>query len=230
MIYLAVGLAAWLHSPLDVRTRVFFAFAVANGVAFGLPAAGWFWGFSDPLQFARWKVAVLLAALGVGALLLLHFLQLFPRRRPWIRRAPWVLRIGYLATPPIVAGLIAAWPADVSTMSTSYIVALLTIGLPWGLVLAVVVPIAGILSLLKSYHEVRTHGPARLKTPLLCMLISQVAGGALTLVFAPVLALIAPSTGVQNGMTIAIWTLGLLTPIAFAAAVWRYDVLSVPVD
>ena len=60
------------------------------------------------------------------------------------------------------------------------------------------------------------------------ILVSQVAGGALALVFAPALSVLAPGTIALTMLTLILWSLGLLTPIAFALAVWKYDVLAIP--
>ncbi len=229
-VYLAIGIGAWTRARADTRTRVFLAAAVANAVAFGLPAISWVRGASDPLKIARWQMAALLSALGLSALLLLHFMQVFPRRRPWIRSAPWQLPVAYVLTPLVIGGLIVYWPKDVASISAWYVVVAFVFGFPLLVTLGVVVPVAGILSLLKSYREAESYGAARLKTPLFFILISQVAGGALALVFAPVLAFVAPNSVAQNVLTLTIWALGLLTPLAFAAAVWRYDALSLPLE
>ena len=230
VVYLVIGAAAWLRAPADPRTRVFLGAACANAAAFGLPAVTWLRGTSDPLHFARWQMAALLSALGLGALLLLHFTQVFPRRRPWIRSAPRQLPAAYVLTPLVIGGLIVYWPNDLASVSTWYVVVAFVFGFPLVVTLGVVVPIAGILSLVKSYREIETYGAAHLRRPLLLILISQVAGGALAIVFAPVLAVIAPNSLAMDSMTVAIWALGLLTPLAFASAVWRYDVLSIPVE
>jgi hypothetical protein len=230
IVYLGIGVAAWLRAPRDARTQVFLAASAVNAVAFGLPAISWMRGALDPLNAARWELAALLSALGLSALLLLHFMQVFPRRRPWIRGAPWQLPAGYLLTPLVIGALVVYWPNDVASLSTWYVVAAFVFGFPLLVTLGVVVPVAGILSLVKSYREAETYGAARLKTPLLLILISQVAGGTLALVFAPVLAVLAPNSTAQDILTLTIWALGLLTPLGFAAAIWRYDALSVPLD
>ncbi len=230
LAYLAIGTAAWLRAPADPRTRVFLAAALANAAAFGLPAVSWVRGNSDPLNLARWQMAALLSALGLGALLLLHFMQVFPRRRPWIRGAPWQLPAAYVLTPLVIGGLIVYWPKDLASISTWYVVVAFVFGFPLLVTLGVVVPIAGILSLVKSYRELENYGAGRLRTPLALILISQLAGGALALVFAPVLAVVAPNSMAQNILTITIWALGLLTPLAFASAVWQHDALSLPSD
>ena len=36
LVYLAIGAAAWLRAPSDIRTRVFFAFSLANLIVFGI--------------------------------------------------------------------------------------------------------------------------------------------------------------------------------------------------
>ena len=61
-------------------------------------------------------------------------------------------------------------------------------------------------------------------------MLSQIGGGTLAVVFAPVLAIVAPNSFAQSLLTLIIWTLGLLTPLAFAAAVWKFDVLSISAD
>jgi hypothetical protein len=59
------------------------------------------------------------------------------------------------------------------------------------------------------------------------ILLSQIAGGTLAILFAPVLAVLAPNSFMQPVLTIAIWALGLLTPAAYALAVFRFNVLAI---
>src|SRR5215212_2779915 len=82
--YLTIGAAAWLRAPRDIRTRVFLAFSLANLVVFGVPTVWWLRGTSDPTKLPAAATASVMSALGVGALLLFHFTQVFPRRRPWL--------------------------------------------------------------------------------------------------------------------------------------------------
>jgi hypothetical protein len=42
-----------------------------------------------------------------------------------------------------------------------------------------------------------------------------------------VLAVLAPNSTMQSGLTVIIWALGLLTPLSYAAAVWKFNVLAV---
>ena len=56
------------------------------------------------------------------------------------------------------------------------------------------------------------------------------AGGTLTIVFAPVLTVLTRNEMARSGLTLAIWALGLLTPLAFAAAVWKYNMLAISAD
>jgi hypothetical protein len=66
-----------------------------------------------------------------------------------------------------------------------------------------------------------------LKTPLELILLSQIAGGTLAILFAPVLAVLAPNSIMGSVLAIAIWALGLLTPGAYALAVFRFNVLAI---
>ena len=101
--YLAIGAAAWLRARGDVRTRVFLAFSIANLVVFGLPTFWWLRGMTDPTTLPAAVTAVIMAALGVGALLLFHFTQVFPRRRPWIKASGVQMPIARLTSSPCSA-------------------------------------------------------------------------------------------------------------------------------
>jgi hypothetical protein len=228
--YLAIGGAALVRAPRDVRARVFFAFAVANAVAFMIPAAGWRMGIVDPSKLPRGATAAMLSGVGVGSLLLFHFAQVFPRKRPWIRTAGIQLPVAYTLAPIIIAALVWFFPADVASLSPIYVMGFLLFGFPLIVLLFLVLPVTGIVSLVRSYSESRDQDLARARAPVAMILVSQIAGGALALVFAPVLAVVAPNGMAQTILTLVIWSLGLLTPIAFAAAVWKYDVLGIDPD
>lgn len=84
LVYLSVAVAAVGQAPRDRRTQVFLAFAIVSAVAFAVPVFGWYLGVKDLLAMRRVPLALMLTALAEGALLLFHFSQIFPRRRPWI--------------------------------------------------------------------------------------------------------------------------------------------------
>jgi hypothetical protein len=224
--YLAVGIGAWLYRPRDVRTRVFLFVALANAVVFGIPTVAWLRGLTDPAQASRSAGAALVAALGLGALLLFHFTQVFPVRRPWIRGAGIQLWAAYLLIPAVVAGLTYYMPPDLEHVSNAYLLALLVFGFPMLVLLGLVLPVVAILSLVRSHRDMAAAGLDAVKKPVEWLLVSQIGGGTLSVVFAPVFQVLAPMSGVNAVLTVAIWALGLLTPIAFAAAVWKYGVLS----
>lgn len=227
-VYMAVAAAALGHAPRDRRTRVFFAFSLMNAIAFGVPTFGWFVGEKDMLAYHRIPLGLTLSALAVGALLLFHFSQVFPRRRPWIKGAGIQLPIAYALTPPVVVALTQLWPRDPLEATIPFIAAFLVFGFPLLVLLGIVLPFAGILSLLRSYRETTTpEGVPQARQPLQGILLSQVAGGVLAVVFAPVLTAVAPGSRILGALMMTIWLLGLLTPIAFAAAVWKYKVLEV---
>lgn len=227
LCYLAIGIAAWLRARHDSRTRVFLGFSIANAIVSGVPTLWWLQGTTDPGQLPATAFTAVLAGLGAGALLLFHFTQVFPRRRPWIKRWGILLAIAYCVVPPAIAGLIRFTPAD---FSIPYALSLLVVGLPLLILLGIVVPIAAIVSLVRSRREVQQQGLAHLKRPIEWILVSQVAGGTLTVVFAPVLAVLLRSDTAQSALTIVICALGLLTPLAFAAAVWKHNVLAIAAD
>ena len=227
LCYLAVGLAAWLRATADIRTRVFLAFSVANLIVFGIPTFWWLRGMTDPSKLPGAAFAADMAALGTGALLLFHFTQVFPRRRAWLKTSGAQMAIGYGLTPLAIAGLVTFLPTSVEKLTVPYIAAAIVFGFPLLVLLGIVLPIAAIVSLFRSHHDVQTQGLERLKLPLELVLLSQIAGGTLTILFAPVLAVLAPNSLLRTTLTILLWGVGLLTPFAYAVAVWKADVLAV---
>lgn len=228
--YLAIGTAAWLRARHDIRTQVFFAFSLANLVVLGVPTVWWLRGASDPTKVPVGAFAAVMAGLGVGALLLFHFTQVFPRRRPWIRTSGIQMAIAYCLAPVAIAGLVWFVPASAESLTTPYILAVIVFGLPLMVLLGIVLPVTAMVSLIRSYRDIQQQGLTHLKRPMEWILISQIAGGTLAIVFAPVLAVLAPNSLTQSVLTLTIWALGLLTPIAFAAAVWKYNVLATSAD
>jgi hypothetical protein len=227
LCYLAVGLAAWLRATSDIRTRVFLAFSVANMIAFGIPTFWWLRGMTDPTNLPGAVLAADIAALGTGALLLFHFTQVFPRRRPWLKTSGAQMTIGYVLTPLAVAGLAMFLPTSLDKLTVPYIAAAIVFGFPLVVLLGVVLPIGAIVSLFRIHKEIQTQGLERLKLPLELILLSQIAGGTLSILFAPVLAVLAPNSLLKATLTILLWGVGLLTPLAYAVAVWKSDVLAV---
>jgi hypothetical protein len=228
--YLAIGIAAWLCARHDIRTRVFLAFSIANTIVFGIPTLWWLRGTTDARQLPAAAFAIAMAGLGAGALLLFHFTQVFPRRRPWIKTWGNLMAIAYCVAPPAIAGLVQFAPATPGALTITYVLPVILFGIPLLILLGMVVPVAAIVSLVRSYREVRQQGLAHLKRPIEWILIGQVAGGTLTIVVAPVLAVLVRNEIARSGLTLVIWALGLLTPLAFAAAVWKYNVLAVSAD
>jgi len=230
LVYTAVGVAAWFRAPRDIRTRVFLAFSLANLVVFGVPTVWWLRGLSDPTKLPSGATAAVMAALGVGTLLLFHFAQVFPRRRPWIRDSGMQMTIAYGLVPAVIVGLIRFLPDSLDKLTGPYMLALLVFGFPLIVLLAFVLPVTGIVSLLRSYREFREGPQSFLKGPLAWIVLSQIAGGTLAILFAPVLAVIAPNSLLQSVLTVLMWALGLMTPIAFAIAVFKLNVLALNAD
>ncbi len=226
LCYLAIGIAAWLHAPRDIRTRVFLGFSLANLVVFGVPTFWWLRGMTDPTKLPIAATACVMAALGDGALLLFHFTQVFPRRRPWIKTSGAQMAIAYVVAPLVIAGLVRFLPGSVAGLTPPYILAIIVFGFPLVVLLGFVLPVAAIVSLLRSHREIQQLGLAHLKLSLELILLSQIAGGTLAVLFAPVVTVLAPNSIMQSVLTLVIWALGLLTPLAYGAAVWKYDVLA----
>jgi hypothetical protein len=230
VVYFVIGIAVWLRATRDIRTRVFLALSLANVVVLGVPTFWWLRGLSDPSKLPFAATASILAALGLGTLLLFHFAQVFPRRRPWIKDAGPQLTIAYGLVPVAIVGLIRFVPDSIDKLTLHYIIALLVFGFPLLVLLVVVLPVTGIVSLLRSYREISGGPLAYLRKPLELILLSQIGGGTLAILFAPVLAVIAPNSVLQSVLTVVIWAVALLTPLAVAMAVFKLNVLALDAD
>ena len=217
---------AWLRATDDIRTRVFLAFSIANLIVFGIPTFWWLRGMTNP---AKLPAASTAAVIG-GA-----------RRR---RAAAVPLHAGISAPPPLDQSVghadgdrllprapddrraRAVLPANVKALTAPYVLAVIVFGFPLLVLLGFVLPIAAIVSLFRSHQEIQKQGLERLKLPLELILFSQIAGGTL----ASSSHRWRPSSrhsANAGGAHVMICAFGLLTPLAYAAAVWKFDVLAV---
>lgn len=242
-IYLAIGAAAVAHAPRDERTRVFCALGIAHAIGFSIPALGWLVGVTDPQVLNRMPLGIMLAALSVGAVLMFHFSQVFPRRRPWIRGSGPQLPIAYVLAPPVVFLLVRWWPLTREEMTARFGLAFLLFGFPLMVLLGLVLPVASIVSFLRSLRENQVKQPVQAPvasvdgTPLpdarptiFAILVSQLAGGVLGLLVLGPLNAVAPESFAATFVALTVWLLGLLTPVAFAAGVWKYRALEIPIE
>jgi hypothetical protein len=178
-------------------------------------------------------------SLMVNSLALLHFTQIFPWRRPWVRRhAAWLWGgyIGILLVTALVAFLTPS--VDVSgdvgsggvgavsaELATTLIVLILFVGVPVLFVLGLAAPFAALLSLYKTWQIARDRGVEGARVTTFWMLMSQLAGGVLTILVIPLLRFGAPRGPWVTMGAALFFAFSLLMPLAFAAGVWRYRVL-----
>jgi hypothetical protein len=243
-LYLLVGVAALARAPKDSRTRAFFAVALASVTPYVLPTVMGRLGTGTLLTVATVSTAVSLAA---GSVALFHFTQVFPSRRPWIQSHPLWLAAAYLVLPLGAAiGAVAAMPivrtmSDVSAqvgavgsggggvvadaaqpMDMLQALTLLAVLIPTIFVVGIVVPFAALLSLYRSWQEAKRDGRDTARVTTLAILVSQLAGGVLTILIVPLLHLIAPRGPLVTIAAAMLFGFGLLFPIAFAMGVWKY--------
>ncbi len=230
VVYVAVALAAIARAPGDARTRAFLAVALASAVPYLLSPLQWWKGNG---VYTPMAIALTTTAFAIGSVALFHFTQVFPRRRPWIRRYfPW-LGAAYVALPApvaaiawIVAGFITPAGGGLGAASDTAIAVALLMSIPIIFVVGIVLPFAGITSLFKSWQEAKKAGDEAARFATLWMVVSQLAGGVLAVLVLPLLHFVGISTAVATVVAAFTYLFALLMPLTFAAAVWRDGVLS----
>jgi hypothetical protein len=233
-LYLLVALAAILRAPRDPRTRLFLLIALTGAAPFSVSVLMWAKGAA---ALTRPVIAIVAVSLTTGSLALFHFAQIFPWRRPWIRAHwPWLLA-GYVVLPLLAAVLAArtsillnASEDAYSSFSSVEIGGLVALLLPTLFIVGVVVPLGGLLSLFKNWQAAKRAGIAAARVTTLWMLISQLAGGVLTILVVPLVHLVAPTGPWAIIAAALLFGFGLLMPIAFAAGIWKYGVLQIDPD
>ena len=248
LVYVAVGVAGLAQAPRDIRTRVFASLGVTHAIGFLIPSAAWFLGEKDPLAFDRVPLAMMLSALSVGALLMFHFSQVFPRRRPWIRESGMQLPIAYALAPVAVFLLVRWWPASEGSATPAFGLIFVVFGFPLMVLLGLVLPIASVVSLVRSLREASIHArskaaetsgqfrpastdagvnTASARVPLTGILVSQLGGALLSIIVLGPLSALAPESFAVVIVALAVWLFGLVTPLAYGAGIWKYGVLEV---
>lgn len=233
-LYLIVGVAAFIRAPRDIRARAFFATTLASAPPYSTTAL--LWARGSDATFTLPVMVVVGVSLILCSLTLFHFTQVFPWRRPWIR-AHWTwLLCGYLAVPA-AAGL-AAWVfngilgsgsgglgAVSAGISEGAALLALVVVVPTLFVAGAVIPFGAMMSLYKTWLEARAAGVESARVTTLWILISQMAGGVLTILIIPLLRLVAPAGPWVTMAAALLFAFGLLMPLVFAAGVWKYRVL-----
>lgn len=235
LIYLVVAIAAVARAPRDTRARVFLAIAITSAVPYVLSPLQWWKGNR---VYTPSVIVLTAVSFAIGSAALFHFTQVFPRRRPWIRAHFRWLAAAYVVLPVPVAiiswiagSLMLAVTSDsgglgaVSAGATVSLVLLLMI--PAIFLVGIVLPFAGIMSLVASLREARRTAdePARVVT--FWMVISQLAGGVLAVLVLPLLHFIGVATLWATLFAALTYAFALLMPVTFAVAVRRYGLLDV---
>jgi hypothetical protein len=238
-LYLFVAVAALVHAPRDPRARVFFVTAIAAIAPYTATTYGWMFGGKAAL--ARPVVGLVILSLIIGSLALLHFMQIFPWRRPWIRTHGAWLAAGYVALPAAAGGLIFAAPhLDVYTspnyadtyaqITMGTLAVLLGLAIPLLVLVGMVIPFAGVLSLYKTWLAARREHVTAARVTTFWILISQLAGGVLTILIIPLLDLAIGHGWWTIATAALLFAFALLMPIAFAIGVWTFRVFDIDIN
>ena len=238
-VYMIVALAALARAPHDARVRVFVAIAATGLTPYLMNAVIWRQGTEAVLSKAF--VLALVLSLAVGSLALLHFAQVFPWRRPWIRAHATWLWSGYAVVVVATAAIAFFTPSfdlsaadaglgSLGALAPELLIAAAVLALAATLLFGVVIPFAGLLSLYKSFLTARAHGVQNARLTILWMLISQMGGGVLSILIIPLLRIVAPNGPWGTIAATSLFACSLLMPLSFAAGIWGYGVLDLPVE
>jgi hypothetical protein len=235
LVYLGVALGVLVAHPRDVRARTFLALAVASAVPYAVTAIQ---AMRGPGVYTPPVMGLMAAAFAVGCAALFHFTQIFPARRPWIRaHGRLVIALYIVPVLPVallawlIGGLMLAMSAGdaggLGAVSPGVSAVLLLTGIVPIFFVGVVLPFAGLMSLVNSWREAKTRAdePARVTT--LWMLISQLAGGVLAVLVLPMLHMIGIGPPWSTAIAACVYGFSLLMPLTFAMAVWKYRLLDV---
>ena len=238
-IYVIVALAALAQAPHDARVRVFVAVALSGIAPYWVTAQIWAVGGSSALT--RRAIVFVALSLMMGSLALFHFTQVFPWRRPWIRRHGPRLWAGYVVIPAVVGvaafltpGFDARGAGGFGAVSPGLGVLLLLAAVAVAgsiiVVLGILVPFAGLLSLYKSFLAARDRGIESARKVTWMMLVSQLGGGVLTILVVPLMRRVAPAGPWVTIASALLFACAMLMPLAFALAVWKLRVLDLDID
>lgn len=233
-LYLLVAVGALVRAPGDSRTRTFFTIAAASLAPYLLPAVmgrlrgGW---------LVSAAVVTAAASLSIGSVALFHFAQVYPARRPWIQaHGPWLAGAYAVLTLGAIVGGLALLPlimiltetvdstgsGGLGAVSSGAAFLLFFVLIPTIFLVGIVMPLAALLSLYKSWQEAKKERRDGARVTTLTILISQLAGGVLTILIVPLLHVVAPKGPLVTIAAALLFGFGLLFPIAFAIGVWKY--------
>jgi hypothetical protein len=231
LVYVSIGFAALAQAPRDERTRVFCTLAAMNAAGTAVPIVFWWLGISDPMAAGRLPLAFMLASLAVATLALFHLSQAFPRRRPWIRESGLQLPVAYAITPAVVVLLVRTAPLKQEEATAAFVILAIAFGFPLIVLQGLVLPIATIVGFIRSFREAPPSGGIPDARPVIGgFLMSMLVGTALAVLALGPLEAIAPESPATLVATVTVWLLGLLMPAAYAAGIWWYRVLDIPID
>jgi hypothetical protein len=223
LVYGGVALAAIGRAPEDARARAFLLVALASAVPYALSPLQW-WKGTD--VYTPGVIALTSGAFTVGAIALFHFTQVFPNRRPFIAvHFRWILA-AYLLLPLPVAAL--AWMVAALLVQSSAntggglgaipvnAALLVLLLIPAIVIVGVLLPLAGMLSLFRSWDEAKKDARRRERSATEWMLVSQLGGGVLAILVVPMLHVIGIGPPWSAAIAALSYAFALLLPMAFA--------------
>jgi len=225
VVYLGVALMMLARRRGSVPARVFLVVALTSAVPYVMSLLQWWKGSG---VYTPAAIALTAASFAVGSPALFHFTQLFPWRRPWIRAHGRWLMAGYVLLPIptafvawVVGALLGAMQSDAGAGGLGAVSAglaetfVLLCAIPVIFVVGVVLPFAGVMSLVKSWREAKEAANEPARETVFWMLVSQLGGGVLAILVLPLLHLVGVPQVLSTVFAGLAYGFALIMPIAY---------------
>ncbi len=218
--YIGAAVYGLIVAPRDIRARTFLALAIVNAAFAFVPLRG----FDRPTVVG----AICLAA--VGSTALFHFAMVFPWRQRWFRERGRWMPVLYVLPPLVVLALNWYAPATADDLTPTNLVVLAAATIPLLILLAVLLPIAALVTLFRNVRRARREAVRAAYVPTLGIFVSELGGGILAAILGALLQTIGFGPASVAAITLAVFGLNVVAPLSFAAGIAYYRVLSLDRD
>ena len=156
--------------------------------------------------------------------------MVFPWRQRRFRPGAGSMSILYAAPSLIVVALSAYLPSSADELTATELLVLAAAGLPLLVVLALALPLAALMALFASVRRARQSHVRAAYVPTVGIFVSELGGGLLGAILGVLLQTLGWERASTAVITVLVFALNVLAPVAYGIGVGRYRVLSLDPD